>query len=141
MLNYFNIKNKKFPIYLDISITLICLLVLAYSLIPNSFNIVPIKIIKPLLGINRLQDIIASLHYVLIGLSITFIIQSFIFLSEYNAKKIEISSIIKIFFYKWLILTINSAVPYAFNVTTPPVFIILSIIILFLFWYISLNNN
>ena len=138
-----NSKNKfndlEFTIYLDIGISLLLLLILIISLIPNSFNIVPIRIIKPFLGINNLLNIFKLLHYILIGITITFITQSIFLLLEYRSKKIESSSIIKLLFYKWIILTIISAIPYAFNIKVPSIFIILSISILFFFWYKSLE--
>ena len=143
LLNTKSYKNKfnniEFIIYFDIGISLILLLILIFSLIPNSFNIIPIKIVKPFIGINNLIDIFKSLHYILIGITITFIVQSITMLFEYRVGKIESSSIIKLLFYKWIILTIISAIPYAFNIQIPPIFISLSILILFFFWYISLE--
>ena len=135
--NKFN--NIDFIIYFDIGITFLALIILIYSLIPNSFNIIPIQLIKPFLGINHLKDIIDSLHYILMGVSITFIVQSITMLFEYRIRKIESSSIMKLLFYKWIILTIISAIPYAFNIKVPSIFIILSISILFFFWYKSLE--
>ena len=135
--NKFN--NLEFIIYLDVGISLLLLLILIISLIPNSFNIIPIKVVKPFLGINNLIDIFKSLHYILIGITITFIVQSITMLFEYRVGKIESSSIIKLLFYKWIILTIISAIPYAFNIKVPSIFIILSITILFFFWYKSLE--
>ena len=143
LLNTKSFKNKfnniEFIIYFDIGISLILLLILIFSLIPNSFNIIPIKIVKPFLGINNLIDVFISLHYILIGITITFIVQSITMLFEYRIKKIESSSIMKLLFYKWIILTIISAIPYAFNIKVPSIFIILSISILFFFWYKSLE--
>ena len=135
--NKFN--NLEFIIYFDIGISLILLLILIYSLIPNSFHIIPIKIVKPFLGINNLIDIFKSFHYILIGITIAFTVQSITMLSEYRIRKIESSSIMKLLFYKWIIFTIMSAIPYAFNIQTPLIFIILSILILLYFWYISLD--
>ena len=135
----YKFKNIEYIIYIDIGITFLALLSLIYSLIPNSFNIIPILLIKPFLGINHLKDIIESLHYILIGVSITFIVQSITMLFEYRIKRIESSSIMKLLFYKWIILTIISAIPYAFNIKVPSIFIILSISILFFFWYQSLE--
>ena len=131
----YKIKNLEFVIYFDIGITFLALISLIYSLIPNSFNIIPIQLTKPFLGINHLKDIIDSLHYILMGVSITFIVQSITMLFEYRIKKIENSSIMKLLFYKWIILTIISAIPYAFNIKVPSIFIILCISILFFFWY------
>ena len=85
--------------------------------------------------INHLKDIIDSLHYILMGISITFMVQSITMLFEYRIRKIESSSIMKLLFYKWIILTIISAIPYAFNIKVPSIFIILCISILFFFWY------
>ena len=135
----YKFKNIEFIIYFDIGITFLALISLIYSLIPNSFNIIPIQLIKPFLGINHLKDIIDSLHYILMGVSITFIVQSITMLFEYRIKKIENSSIMKLLFYKWIILTIISTIPYAFNIKVPSIFIILSISILFFFWYKSLE--
>ena len=132
-------KNIEFIIYIDIGITFLALISLIYSLIPNSFYILPIQLIKPFLGINHLKDIIESLHYILMGVSITFIVQSITMLFEYRIRKIESSSIMKLLFYKWIILTIISAIPYAFNIKVPSIFIILCISILFFFWYKSLE--
>jgi len=132
-------KNIETIIYFDITAIVLSLIGLIYSLLPNSFNIVPIKLVRPFLGVNRLKDIIESLHYILIGISITFIIQSVILLLEYKKNHIQPITIMNLLFYKWVILTINTAVPYAFNVQTTPIFIFLSIIILFLFWYLSLD--
>ena len=129
------LKNIEFIIYFDIGITSLALISLIYSLIPNSFNIIPIQLTKPFLGINHLKDIIDSLHYILMGVSITFIVQSITMLFEYRIRKIESSSIMKLLFYKWIILTIISAIPYAFNIKVPSIFIILCISILFFFWY------
>ena len=135
----YKFKNIEFIIYFDIGITFLALIILIYSLIPNSFNIIPIQLTKPFLGINHLKDIIDSLHYILMGVSITFIVQSITMLFEYRIRKIESSSIMKLLFYKWIILTIISAIPYAFNIKVPSIFIILSISILFFFWYKSLE--
>ena len=142
-MNTKSFKNKfyniEFIIYFDIGISLILLLILIFSLIPNSFNIIPIKLIKPFIGINHLTDVFKSLHYILIGITMTFIIQSITMLFEYKVRKIESSSIMKILLYKWILLTIISAIPYAFNIKTPLIFIILSILIVLFFWYSSLN--
>ena len=131
-------SNIRFTIYFDIGITFACLMLIIYSLIPNSFSILPMQFVQPFLGINRLKEIIEILHYILIGISISLILQSFIMLFEYNIQNIKSITIIKILFYKWLVLTINSAIPYAFNIQTPSIFIILSIIILLFFWYVKL---
>ena len=145
LLNTKSFKNKfnniEFIIYFDIGISLILLLILIFSLIPNSFNIIPIKIVKPFLGINNLIDIFKSLHYILIGITITFIVQSITMLFEYRVGKIESSSIIKLLFYKWIIFTIISAIPYVFNINIPAIFLILSFLILCLFWYKTININ
>ena len=117
----YKFKNIEFIIYFDIGITFLALISLIYSLIPNSFNIIPLQLIKPFIGINHLTDIIESLHYILIGVSITFIVQSITMLFEYRIRGIESSSIMKLLFYKWKILTIISAIPYAFNVQIPPI--------------------
>ena len=135
----YKFKNIEFIIYFDIGITFLALIILIYSLIPNSFNIIPIQLTKPFLGINHLKDIIDSLHYILMGVSITFIVQSITMLFEYRIRKIESSSIMKLLFYKWIILTIISSIPYAFNIKVPSIFIILCISILFFFWYKSLE--
>ena len=135
--NKFN--NLEFIIYLDIGISLLLLLILIISLIPNSFNIIPIKIVKPFLGINNLIDVFKSLHYILIGITITFIVQSITMLFEYRVGKIESSSIIKLLFYKWIILTIISAIPNVFNINIPSIFLILSCLILFFFWYKTID--
>ncbi len=135
--NKFN--NIEFIIYFDIGISLILLLILIFSLIPNSFNIIPIKIVKPFLGINNLIDIFKSLHYILIGITITFIVQSITMLFEYRVGKIESSSIIKLLFYKWITFTIISAIPNVFNINIPSIFLILSFLILFFFWYKTID--
>ena len=138
-----NFKNKfnniEFIIYFDIGISLILLLILIFSLIPNSFNIIPIKVVKPFLGINNLIDIFSSLHYILIGITITFIVQSITMLFEYRVGKIESSSIIKLLFYKWIIFTIISVMPYVFNINIPSIFLILSFLLFFFFWYKTLD--
>ena len=143
LLNTKSFKNKfnniEFIIYFDIGISLILLLILIFSLIPNSFNIIPIKIVKPFLGINNLIDIFKSLHYILIGITITFIVQSITMLFEYRVGKIESSSIIKLLFYKWIIFTIISVIPYVFNIKIPSIFLILSFLLLFFFWYKTLD--
>ena len=143
LLNTKSFKNKfnnlEFIIYLDIGISLLLLLILIFSLIPNSFNIIPIKIVKPFLGINNLIDIFISLHYILIGITITFIVQSITMLFEYRVGKIESSSIIKLLFYKWIIFTIISAIPYVFNINIPAIFLILSFLILCFFWYKTID--
>ena len=135
--NKFN--NLEFTIYLDIGISLLLLLILIISLIPNSFNIIPIKVVKPFLGINNLLDIFKLLHYILIGITITFIVQSILLLLEYRVEKIASSSIIKLLFYKWIIFTIISVLPYVFNISIPPIFLILSFLILCLFWYKTID--
>ena len=135
--NKFN--NLEFIIYFDIGISLILLLILIFSLIPNSFNIIPIKIVKPFLGINNLLDIFKLVHYILIGITITFIVQSITMLSEYRIGKIESSSIIKLLFYKWIIFTIISVIPYVFNIKIPSIFLILSFLLLFFFWYKTID--
>ena len=135
--NKFN--NLEFIIYFDIGISLILLLFLIFSLIPNSFNIIPIKLVKPFLGINNLIDIFNSLHYILIGITICFIVQSITLLFEYKVGKIESSSIVKLLFYKWIIFTIISVIPYVFNIKIPSIFLILSFLLLFLFWYKTLD--
>ena len=143
LLNTKSFKNKfnniEFIIYFDIGISLILLLILIFSLIPNSFNIIPIKIVKPFLGINNLIDIFKSLHYILIGITITFIVQSITMLFENKVGKIESSSIIKLLFYKWIIFTIISVIPYVFNIKIPSIFLILSFLLLFFFWYKTLD--
>ena len=143
LLNTKSFKNKfnniEFIIYFDIGISLILLLILIFSLIPNSFNIIPIKIVKPFLGINNLMDIFKSLHYILIGITMTFIVQSILLLLEYRVEKIESSSIIKLLFYKWIIFTIISAIPYVFNINIPAIFLILSFLILCFFWYKTID--
>ena len=143
LLNTKSFKNKfnnlEFIIYFDIGISLILLLILIFSLIPNSFNIIPIKIVKPFLGINNLIDVFKSLHYILIGITITFIVQSITMLFEYRVGKIESSSIIKLLFYKWIIFTIISVIPYVFNIKIPSIFLILSFLLLFFFWYKTLD--
>ena len=143
LLNTKSFKNKfnklKFIIYFDIGISLILLLFLIFSLIPNSFNIIPIKIVKPFLGINNLIDIFKSLHYILIGITICFIVQSITLLFEYKVGKIDSSSIIKLLFYKWIIFTIISVIPYVFNIKIPSIFLILSFSLLFFFWYKTLD--
>ena len=143
LLNTQSFKNKfnniEFIIYFDIGISLILLLNLIFSLIPNSFNIIPIKIVKPFLGINNLIDIFKLLHYILIGITITFIVQSITMLFENKVGKIESSSIIKLLFYKWVIFTIISAIPYVFNINIPAIFLILSFLILCFFWYKTID--
>ena len=143
LLNTKSFKNKfnniEFIIYFDIGISLILLLILIFSLIPNSFNIIPIKIVKPFLGINNLLDIFKLLHYILIGITITFIVQSILLLLEYRVEKIESSSIIKLLFYKWIIFTIISVMPYVFNINIPSIFLILSFFLFFFFWYKTLD--
>ena len=143
LLNTQSFKNKfnniEFIIYFDIGISLILLLILIFSLIPNSFNIIPIKVVKPFLGINNLSNIFKLLHYILIGITITFIVQSILLLLEYRVEKIESSSIIKLLFYKWIIFTIISAIPYVFNINIPSIFLILSFLILCFFWYKTIN--
>ena len=143
LLNTKSFKNKfnniEFIIYFDIGISLILLLILIFSLIPNSFNIIPIKIVKPFLGINNLMDIFKSLHYILIGITITFIVQSITMLFENKVGKIESSSIIKLLFYKWITFTIISAIPNVFNINIPSIFLILSFLILFFFWYKTID--
>ena len=135
--NKFN--NLEFTIYLDIGISLLLLLILIISLIPNTFNIIPIKVVKPFLGINNLLDFLKLLHYILIGITITFIVQSILLLLEYRVEKIESSSIIKLLFYKWIIFTIISVIPYVFNINIPSIFLILSFSLLFFFWYKTLD--
>ena len=143
LLNTKSFKNKfnnlEFIIYFDIGISLILLLFLLFSLIPNSFNIIPIKLVKPFLGINNLIDIFNSLNYILIGITICFIVQSITLLFEYKVGKIESSSIIKLLFYKWIIFTIISVIPYVFNIKIPSIFLILSFLLLFFFWYKTLD--
>ena len=143
LLNTKSFKNKfnniEFITYFDIGISLILLLILIFSLIPNSFNIIPIKLVKPFIGINNLIDFFKSLHYILIGITTTFIVQSITMLFEYRVGKIESSSIIKLLFYKWIILTIISPIPYVFNINIPSIFLILSFLILFFFWYKTLE--
>ena len=135
----YKFKNIEFIIYFDIGITFLALIILIYSLIPNSFNIIPIQLTKPFLGINHLKDIIDSLHYILMGVSITFIVQSITMLFENKVGKIESSSIIKLLFYKWIIFTIISAIPYVFNINIPSIFLILSFLILCFFWYKTID--
>ena len=135
--NKFN--NLEFIIYFDIGISLILLLILIFSLIPNSFNIIPIKVVKPFLGINNLADIFKLFHCILIGITITYIVQSILLLLEYRVEKIESSSIIKLLFYKWIIFTIISVMPYVFNINIPSIFLILSFFLFFFFWYKTLD--
>ena len=143
LLNTKSFKNKfiniEFFFFFDIGISLILLLILIFSLIPNSFHIIPIKIVKPFLGINNLIDVFKSLHYILIGITITFIVQSITMLFENKVGKIESSSIIKLLFYKWIIFTIISVIPYVFNIKIPSIFLILSFLLLFFFWYKTLD--
>ena len=145
LLNTKSFKNKfnniEFIIYFDIGISLILLLILIFSLIPNSFNIIPIKLIKPFIEINNLIDVFISLHYILIGITITFIVQSITMLFENRVGKIESSSIIKLLFYKWVLFTITSITPYVFNINIPSIFLILSFLLLSFFWYKTLDIN
>ena len=97
------------------------------------------KIVKPFLGINNLIDVFKSLHYILIGVTITFIVQSITTLFEYRVGKIGSSSIIKLLFYKWITFTIISAIPNVFNINIPSIFLILSFLILFFFWYKTID--
>ena len=133
------LNNLEFTIYLDLGISFLLLLILIISLIPNSFNIIPIKIVKPFLGINNLLDIFKLLHYILIGITITFIVQSILLLLEYRVGKIESNSIVKLLFYKWIIFTIISVIPYVFNIKIPSIFLILSFLLLIFFWYKTLD--
>ena len=135
--NKFN--NLEFIICFDIGISLILLLILIFSLIPNSFNIIPIKVVKPFLGINNLSNIFKLFHCILIGITITYIVQSILLLLEYRVEKIESSSIIKLLFYKWVIFTIISVMPYVFNINIPSIFLILSFFLFFFFWYKTLD--
>ena len=135
--NKFN--NLELTIYLDIGISLLLLLILIISLIPNSFNIIPIKVVKPFLGINNFLDILKLVHYILIGVTMTFIVQSILLLLEYRVEKIESSSIIKLLFYKWVLFTITSITPYVFNIDIPSIFLILSFLLLSFFWYKTLD--
>ena len=135
----YKFKNIEFIIYFDIGITFLALISLIYSLIPNSFNIIPIKIVKPFLGINNLLDIFKLFHCILIGITITYIVQSILLLLEYRVEKIESSSIIKLLFYKWIIFTIISVMPYVFNINIPSIFLILSFLLFFFFWYKTLD--
>ena len=132
-------NNLEFIIYFDIGISLILLLILIFSLIPNSFNIIPIKVIKPFLGINNLSNIFKLFHCLLMGITITYIVQSILLLLEYRVEKIESSSIIKLLFYKWIIFTIISVMPYVFNIKIPSIFLILSFFLFFFFWYKTLD--
>ena len=132
-------NNIELIIYFDIGISLILLLILIFSLIPNSFNIIPIKVVKPFLGINNLSNIFKLFHCILIGITITFIVQSITMLFEYRVGKIESSSIIKLLFYKWITFTIISAIPNVFNINIPSIFLILSFLILFFFWYKTID--
>ena len=145
LLNTKSIKDKinrlEFIIYFDIGISLLLLLILIYSLIPNSFSIIPIRVVKPFLGINNLINIFKSLHYILIGISMTFIVQSITLLSEYRVGKVVSSSIIKLLFYKWVLFTITSITPYVFNIDIPSIFLILSFLLLSFFWYKTLDIN
>ena len=45
---------------------------------------IPIKLVEPFLGINRLKDVFATLHYILIGVTITFMVQSITILFDYT---------------------------------------------------------
>ena len=143
LLNTKSFKNKfnnlEFIIYLDIGISLLLLLILIISLIPNSFNIIPIKVVKPFLGINNLLDILTLFHYILIGVTINFIVQSILLLLEYRVGKIRESSIVKLLFYKWVLFTITSITPYVFNIDIPSIFLILSFLLLSFFWYKTLD--
>ena len=132
-------KNIKFLLYLDILINIIILLLIIISLIPNSFSIIPIKFTRPFIGINDLINIFNTLHYILIGISISFIIQSIIILNEYKLNKIESSTIKKLLFYRWFILTLNSIVPITLNIKIPPIFIMMPILILTYAWYSLLD--
>ena len=60
-------------------------------------------------------------------------------LFENRVGKIESSSIIKLLFYKWIIFTIISAIPYVFNINIPSIFLLLSFLVLFFFWYKALD--
>ena len=143
LLNTKSFKNKfdniEFISYFDIGISLLLLLILIFSLIPNSFNIIPIKVVKPFLGINNLSNIFKLFHCILIGITITYIVQSILLLLEYRVEKIESSSIIKLLFYKWIIFTILSVIPYVFNINIPSIFLILSFFLFFFFWYKTLD--
>ena len=140
--NFFkNINNIENTIYFDIVVNITILIILILSLNLSSFSIIPTNITKPFIGINQLMDIFESLHYILIGISLVFIVQSIILLKEYKINNITDKTIIKLLFYRWLFLTINNSIPFVFNLKVSPIFIILSISVLFFFWYKTLINN
>jgi len=140
--NFFkNINNIENTIYFDIVVNTTILIILILSLNLSSFSIIPTNITKPFIGINQLMDIFESLHYILIGISLVFIVQSIILLKEYKINNITDKTIIKLLFYRWLFLTINNSIPFVFNLKVSPIFIILSIFVLFFFWYKTLINN
>tara|TARA_B100001029_G_C15046731_1_gene447691 strand:+ start:1608 stop:2042 length:435 start_codon:yes stop_codon:yes gene_type:complete len=140
--NFFkNINNIENTIYFDIVVNITILIILILSLNLSSFSIIPTNITKPFIGINQLMDIFESLHYILIGISLVFIVQSIILLKEYKINNITDKTIIKLLFYRWLFLTINNSIPFVFNLKVSPIFIILSIFVLFFFWYKTLINN
>ena len=136
-----NINNIENTIYFDIAVNITILIILILSLNLSSFSIIPTNITKPFIGINQLMDIFESLHYILIGISLVFIVQSIILLKEYKINNIKDKTIIKLLFYRWLFLTINNSIPFVFNLKVSPIFIILSIFVLFFFWYKTLINN
>ena len=126
-------------IYFDLSIMIIIISALIYSLIPNSFTIFPFNFEQKIIGINKINNIFLGLHYVFIGIGIVFITQSVTILFQYKINNIKELTIIKLLLYKWMILSLNTTIPYLLNIYIPTIFLILSVLIFFLLWYISMS--
>jgi hypothetical protein len=128
--------NLKASIYYDIVIHLIFLAIFFYSLISNTYNIFPIDdLLKPFIGINNFKEFIQAMNIVLFSFSLIFITQSIILLKAIDEKKIEKVLVATILYYKWLITTLASVVPFIYNHPINPIYLVFNICLLYLFWY------
>ena len=131
-------KRTNYILYIDISISIFMLLVLVYSILPNSFTIFPIEV-RNFVGIQNFRYVLDAIHYLLIGLTVIFISQSIIYYIGFISDRIKYSLVIDLFFYKWLCLTIINIIPLFFNHSPPPIFLIIHLIVLVLFYYEKMN--
>ena len=134
--------NLKASIYYDITINIIFIIIFLYSLLFEKFNIFPMDhLLKPFIGVNNLKEFIQAMHIVLICYSVIFLSQTILLYIGLSKGFIKKSLVATILFYKWLITAIACSVPFLYNNPISPMYLVVNIFLLFLFWYQSIEHN
>tara|TARA_B100001250_G_C19724794_1_gene755551 strand:+ start:354 stop:776 length:423 start_codon:yes stop_codon:yes gene_type:complete len=129
-------------IYYDIFIHVIFLITFLYSLISNTYNIFPIDdVLKPFIGVNNLKEFIQAMHIILICFSLIFLAQTILIFFGLAKGYIKKRLAATILYYKWLITSFASAVPFIYNHPISPLYVVANIFLLFLFWYKATEYN